>query len=994
MPRLEVTFKPEFKDARGESVKNQIQTSLGIKVDSVHTIDTYQLDVNMSPEQLKKINELIFLDPITQVSSYKPLAKEFDYIVLVGFLPGVKDNVGRTSQEAIEDLLKIKFKENESVYTSVQYLIKGKITAEDCERIAKELLANDMIQRWQIFSKDGWNLDIGIGEIIPKVSLQHKPQVKELALDVSDNDLMKLSRERCLALNLEEMKTIQSYYKNSKIIEDRKKVGLSEKATDIEIEVVAQTQSDHCKHKSFAGLFDYTDFSTGKKERVDNLFKSFIKRSTEEISAEKDWVISTLWDNAGVMDFDGKNAISIKSETHNSPSNMEAYGGAITGIVGVYRDPMGTSKGSKIIAGTYGFCVGSQFYDGELKPRLHPRRLLEGVRLGVEHGGNKSGIPTPFGSVLFDDSYLGKCLVYVGAFGIMPREINGKPTHKKTTKPGQLIIMCGGRIGKDGIHGVTASSEEYHEGIPTGHVQIGDPYTQKKMHDFLIEVRDSDIIEFIQDCGGGGVSSAIGETASYSNGCIVHLDKMPLKYDGLDPWEIFISESQERMVIAIEPENKEIFFDLAKKHDVEATVVGEYNDLGYLNLTFGGKTVAYVTMDFLHAGFPQWAFDAEWTSPEMRGLFEPVLDEPKDHNQLLRDILARPNIVTREELIRQYDHEVQGTSVIKPLCGRNADVMNNACVLRPILDSNKGISISATIPSKYSRIDTYYMTTYAINEAIQRIVAVGGSLKQIALIDNFCWPCIIYDPKTNPDAKYKAAQLVRSTQALYKYTKAFGTPCLSGKDSMYVDGNLLSKYGQTQKVSAIPTLQMTAVGKVEDVLKCQTLDFKSPGDSIYVVGETRDELGASEYYEMRGYLGLNVPKINSAESIKIFNTMSKAIENGVVSSVSGIYRGGFGVALSQSAFAGELGVEVDLSKVKTDLCRNDKIIYSETGSRFIVSVSPKNKAKFEQILEGIPFSEVGKVCSHQNLIIRGVRGQEIVNANVLDLKKSWQTPYK
>lgn len=993
MPRLEVSFKPEFKDVRGDSVRYHIKHDLGIEVDSVRTIDTFQIDVSLSTEQLKKIQDFVFTDPVIQDSSYQPLAKEFDFVILVGFLPGVKDNVGRSAQEAIEDILKIKFKEGEAVYTSVQYLIKGKISKQECERVAKELLANDMIQRWQIFSKSEWKAD-GIGEIIPKVSLKHVPQVEKIDMNVSNEELMRISKERCLAMDLEEMRTIQAYYKEPKIIEDRKKVGLNEKATDIEVEVIAQTQSDHCKHKSFAGLFNYTDFSTGKNEKFDNLFKSFIKKSTEEISDEKDWVISTLWDNAGVMDFDGKNAISIKSETHNSPSNMEAYGGSITGIVGVYRDPMGTGKGSKIIAGTYGFCVASQFYDGELRPRLHPRRLLEGVRLGVEHGGNKSGIPTPFGNVLFDDDYLGKCLVYVGAFGIMPREINGKLTHKKTTKAGQLIIMCGGRIGKDGIHGVTASSEEYHEGIPAGHVQIGDPYTQKKMHDFLIEVRDADIIEFIQDCGGGGVSSAIGETASYSDGCVVWLDKMPLKYSGLDPWEIFISESQERMIVAIEPKNKELFFELAKKHAVLATVVGEYTNNGYLNLMYDGKTVAYVTMDFLHAGFPQWKFDAHWTPPELRGLFEPVLSEPTDHNQLLKDMLARPNISSREELIRQYDHEVQGGSVIKHLGGKNADVMNSACVLRPILTHNKGVSITATIPSKYSRIDTYHMTAYAINEAIQRTIAVGGNLKQIALIDNFCWPCIIYDPNTNPDAKYKAAQLVRSTQALYKYAKEFGTPCLSGKDSMYVDGNLPSKYGQIQKVSAAPSLQITAVGKIEDVMKCQTLDFKKPNDIIYIVGETKDELGASEYYELRGHLGLNVPTINSAESIKIFNAMSKVIESGIPSSVHGIYRGGFGVSIAQASFAGELGAEVDLSKIPTKLTRNDKLLYSETGSRFVVSVSQENKSKFEQIMNTIPFAEIGRVCAHQNLIIKGVDGQEIINSNILDLKKIWQTDYK
>ncbi|MCP4648365.1 MAG: phosphoribosylformylglycinamidine synthase, partial [bacterium] len=440
-----------------------------------------------------------------------------------------------------------------------------------------------------------------------------------------------------------------------------------------------------------------------------------------KLKEQKDWVKSVLWDNAGVGSFDDEHNYVITGETHNSPSNMEAYGGSITGIVGIYRDPMGTGKGSKLILGMYGYCVGPRDYDGELTPHLHPRRLLDGIIEGVRDGGNKSGIPTPYGLLLFDESYLGKCLVFVTAMGIMPSRLEGKPSHEKATSPGDLIIMSGGRVGKDGIHGVTAASETYSEHTPAGHVQIGDPYTQKKMHDFLLQIRDEGLITFITDNGGGGLSSSIGESALFSNGCLVDMEKIPLKYAGLDQWEIWISESQERMTIAVKPEHLDRFMELSEKHAVESTVIGEYNDSGYLQLNYNGKTCAYIRMDLLEADFPQWEFEAEWTPPHIRGLIEPVQGEPDDHGTLLHAVLSRPNICARNWISRQYDHEVQGGSVIKPLVGKQLDIPSDAAVVRPVLDSHRGIAFSQAIIPFYSKIDTYNMTAATIDEAFRKI---------------------------------------------------------------------------------------------------------------------------------------------------------------------------------------------------------------------------------------------------------------------------------
>ncbi len=417
---------------------------------------------------------------------------------------------------------------------------------------------------------------------MPKVTLNHEPRVTAIAIG-SDEELKEISLERNLALQSSDIPVIREYFLRPDVLAERKKVGL-DLPTDVELEYISQARSDHCNHNTFQGLFHYHDISTGERTVVNSLFKTCIEAPTLEMQEKKDWVLSVLWDNAGVARFDDAHSYVITGETHNSPSNMEAYGGSLTGIVGIYRDPMGTGKGAKLILGMYGYCVGHRDYNGELNPHLHPRRLLDGVIEGVKDGGNKSGVPTPFGQVLFDDGYMGKCLVFVTALGIMPSLIQDEASHLKRTSPGELIVMSGGRVGKDGIHGVTAASETFTEHTPAGHVQIGDPYTQKKMHDFLIQARDEGLMAYITDNGGGGLSSSIGESARFSNGCHVDLDRVPLKYDGLDQWEIWISESQERMTIAVRPEHIDRFMALSEEHAVESTVIGEYNDSGYLRL--------------------------------------------------------------------------------------------------------------------------------------------------------------------------------------------------------------------------------------------------------------------------------------------------------------------------------------------------------------------------------------------------------------------------
>jgi phosphoribosylformylglycinamidine synthase len=991
--RLEIALKDHLVDAEGESLRQKAQAYFGVAIDRIRTVNVLTLDVELTSAQREAIRQEIFTNPVTQVSSYRPLPVEADWIIWVGFRPGVRDNPGATAVEAIEDLLGVRLAPGEAVYTSKRYCLSGRqLVRQAVEKIAGELLANDIIQHWRIWSRLEWQPDEGTGIIIPKVRLDHAPTVTVIPVD-SDATLKRISDERHLALNPNDIPVIRAYFSDPRVRVARAKVGLSD-PTDVEIETISQARSDHCNHNTFRGLFRYREAGGGRCEDVNNLFQTCIEAPTLALAAQKPWVVSVLWDNAGVGRLDDEHYYVITGETHNSPSNMEAYGGAITGIVGVYRDPLGTGKGSKLVMGGYGFCVGPRDYAGPLRPRLHPRRLLDGVIEGVRDGGNKSGIPTAFGQVLFHPGYMGKCLVFVTAVGVMPARIGGQPADQKQTTPGDLLIMCGGRVGKDGIHGVTASSEVFSAHTPAGHVQIGDPYTQKKMHDFLLEARDAGLIRFITDNGGGGLSSSVGESARFSNGAEVTLEKVPLKYEGLDQWEIWVSESQERMTVAVRPDEADAFLALSRKHAVESTVIGRYTDSGKLHLTYNGKTCAYVDMDFLKSGFPQWEFEAEWIAPEQRGLFEPVVKCPSEIGRLLLDLLKRPNICSTEWIIRQYDHEVQGTSVVKPLTGAERDVNSDAAVLRPLLGSRRGLAFAQALLPSYSAIDAYHMAACSIDEAVRRVLAVGADWTHIGGVDNFCWPSIQYDAQSNPDGKFKAAQLVRACWALRDMCLAYGIPLLSGKDSMYVDGHLMGPYGETHKVSALETLQFATISVIPDISGCVSMDCKMAGDLVYVAGLTHDELGGSEYYDHLGYVGLNVPRVRSRDFMALYQAIGRAISGGLVASAHGVYRGGLGVHLAMVAMGGGLGMRIDLRQVPAaGVHRNDVLLFSESAGRFILTIDPRHRAEFEAGFAGLPCACIGAVTREPLVEMGGLEGDTALALAVSDLKAAWKKPF-
>ena len=978
--RIETGYLPEFVDPAGDAVLRRIKSDFGIvSAKSVRVLDVYIIDADLPEADLQRIGKDLLCDPINQCFSVdKPLFSlpKSSLAIAVSFRPGVKDNVGGTAREAIEELLGKKL--TGAVYTSKHYLIAGKVDKPSAEKVARDFLANELIQRFEVktaqeFGKGGFASDI------PRVGAAGGGKVSEIDLNVPDKRLIEISRERLLALSLEEMKKIKSYYLDSAVSEERRKIGLPQMPTDVELEVLGQTWSEHCKHKIFNAKITIT---TGRKKKVvDSIFKTYIKGATHRLASKKKWLLSVFSDNAGIFEFVPGWNVAMKVETHNSPSALDPYGGALTGILGVNRDILGCGMGARPIFNTDVFCFADPAYKGEVPPRLfHPRRVLEGVRAGVAAGGNASGIPTVNGSLYFDDRYLGKPLVYCGTGGIMPDIVAGKKSHEKRVVPGDRIFMVGGRIGKDGIHGATFSSQELNEGSPVSAVQLGDPYTQKKMQDFLLEARDLGLYNAITDDGAGGLSSSIGEMAEMSGGCSVHLDRAPLKYLGLDPWEIFVSESQERMTLAVPPAKAGEFVSLARLRDVEVSDLGEFNSSGFLRVLYGARIVAFLSMQFLHKGVPQLLLEAEQRTPK---LSEPVLAEHQNLGGVLLSLLSRPNICSKEYIIRQYDHEVQGSSVIKPLCGLKADGPSDAGVVAPLLGRAEGLVVSNGICARYSDIDAYQMAANAVDEAVRNYVSAGGCLDRLALLDNFCWCDPVQSPD-NIDGKHRLAQLVSACQGLYDACLAYGAPLISGKDSMKND----YKAGKW-RISVPPTLLISAVGKTDDVSLSQTTDFKSAGDAIYVLGDTRAELGASEYYAMHNATGTAVPRVDFRKNFALYRKLEIAIKRGVLSSCHDCSDGGLAVALSECCIGGRLGAVVAFAQGKyAGKLTPAQLLFSESAGRFVVSVKKKNEKALRAIMRGMACERIGEVKGE--LFSISVRDQVAVSVPVEGLTSAWK----
>ena len=981
---LVVSPLPGIRDARGEALLRGLLQDSHCPVERVRTASLYTFRSSLAVQQLEAARQVLFTDGVVEESrwdSRPPVPCR--WIVQVGMLPGVTDNVGRTASRALDDMLGRPL--DGDVYASTLYLLEGDLDYGEVDRLVRDFMANPLVHQWRITSVDDWRDGPQAFLPPPVAGADRAPRVNSVPLDIDDDALLRLSQEGLLALNLAEMKAIQAYFGDPQRRAHRQDYGIGPAPTDVELETLAQTWSEHCKHKIFQSTIEYED-EHETRTTIRSLFRSYIVGATEEIGQRVDWLRSVFHDNAGVISFNDEWNLVMKVETHNTPSALDPYGGAITGILGVNRDPFGTGMGCRLLFNTDVLCFAPPDYSQPLPGRLlHPRRIFEGVHRGIKDGANQSGIPDVNGAVVFDERFSGKPLVFCGTGGLMPARIGGKPSHLKEARTGDYVVMVGGRIGKDGIHGATFSSVELDETSPASAVQIGDAITQKNMFDMLLEARDQRLYRCITDNGAGGLSSSVGEMARFSNGCELYLERAPLKYPGLDPWEILVSESQERMTLSVAPSQLERFMALAARREVDATVLGTFTNTGLFHVRYDGETVALLEMEFLHEGLPEMRLQARWQPPRFD---EPDFACPANLTDSLLQLLGRFNICSKEWVIRQYDHEVQGASVVKPLVGAHNDGPSDAAVLRPLPESMEGVIVANGICPRYSDIDTYHMAANAIDEAIRNIIAVGGRLGHIAGLDNFCWPDPVLGPGT-PDGPYKLAQLVRANQALYDCCTAYDVPCISGKDSMKNDYQV----GEV-RISVPPTLLFSVMARMPDVGQAVTMDAKQAGDLVFVLGETKDELGGSEYYAMHGAVGNRVPRVDTQAARSLYEALADAMATGLVNACHDCSDGGFAVAAAEMAFAGDLGMSLDLRSMPraAGVTRNDTLLFSETASRFVVTVPAAHGEAFRQTMPAGACGEIGVVHEGPEFAVTGLRGEVAIASSIHKLKDAWQNP--
>ena len=911
----------------------------------------------ISENELERAARDVLVDPVVEIHTIRPAGARWvgpGRVVHVMPKPGVTDP---EAESALALLRNLEFAVS-NVRTIRTYRIDG--PAASMPGLISRVLANDAVE-------------LAVEGELPFDQLGGGQPYRFERIDVpiralSDLELVSLSRAGQLALGLAEMKTIQRHFAE-----------LGRDPTDCELETLAQTWSEHCSHKTLRGRIAF------EGRTIDNLLKQTIFRATHELAC--DWLVSVFSDNAGVVRFDDGHDVCFKVETHNHPSAIDPYGGANTGLGGVIRDALGTGLGAKPICNTDVFCVAQPDLAPEKVPAgvLHPKRVLKGVVAGVRDYGNRMGIPTVNGALAVDPGYLANPLVFCGTVGVLPRGMT-----EKRVVPGDRIVAIGGRTGRDGIHGATFSSAELtaeSDAVSGGAVQIGNAITEKIVLDVIIQARDRHLFHSITDCGAGGFSSAVGEMGA-ELGASVDLDHAPLKYQGLSYTEIWISEAQERMVLAVPPEKWRELKELCDSEGVEATDLGEFVDSGRLTLRYQGQQVADLSMGFLHEGRPAVVRKATWTPPDER----PVqLSARRDFTDDLVALLAHWDVCSKEWIIRQYDHEVQGRTVIRPLVGVDDDGPGDAAVILPVRGSTRGLAVGCGLNPRYGKIDPYRMAACVIDEAIRNCVAVGADPERIALLDNFCWG--------NTERPETLGTLVLAAEASRDAAIAYGTPFISGKDSLY------NEYTHEGRSLAIPpTLLISAIGQVPDVRQCVTMDFKEPGNLILLLGLTRLELGGSIWADAFQPGAGRVPRVDLALGRRMFAALHAAIRRGLVRSCHDLSEGGLAVALAEMALAGGLGADVTLRSVprEDDAAFDVVLLFSESPTRFLLEVSPECLDELSGVFSGLPLGQLGVVTASApdrgaaaaRLIVRGLDQSVVLNATVADLKDDWQRPLR
>jgi phosphoribosylformylglycinamidine synthase subunit PurSL len=966
----EVVIRPgeDQPDREAERVLQEAESFQAPSIHEIQSARSFLLQTDGDRTAVERAAARLLVDPVVETWEVcpvsaglkKPSAAASTRAINVMFKPGVTDNVGQSAMAALIDLgLPV-----DAVSTCRKYWINADAVEPDLQKLARRVLANDAIEQvvWGPLALE--RLSLGSTYRFQLVTIPIR--------GMSDSELTDLSRRGQLYLSLREMQTIREHF-----------AGEKRDPTDIELETIAQTWSEHCSHKTLGGRVHYRDET--REMQFENLLKETIFAATREIRerlGKADWCVSVFKDNAGVIKFDDANCVCFKVETHNHPSALEPYGGANTGLGGVIRDPLGTGLGARPVCNTDVFCFAPPDtpYDTLPPGILHPRTVAKGVVAGVRDYGNRMGIPTVNGAIYFDPRYLGNPLVYCGNVALIPAD-----KVEKRMRPGDLIVAVGGRTGRDGIHGATFSSGELtHESETTsgGAVQIGNAVTEKMLADVLLEARDRGLFTAVTDCGAGGFSSAVGEMGA-ETGAEVWLDRVPLKYSGLSYTEIWISEAQERMIVAVRPENWEPFDALCRAEGVEATVLGRFTDTGRLVLKYREEQVGDLPMAFLHDGRPPVVREATYTPPAARPLQIPRKARFDDD---LKAILGSLNVCSKEWVIRQYDHEVQSGSVIKPLVGVHSDGPSDAAIVRPDLRSMRGVVIACGMNPRYGDFDPYWMAASAIDEAVRNCVAVGADPARIAILDNFCWG--------NTERPEVLGSLVRASLACRDVAVAWSTPFISGKDSLNNEFSYVDSAGRRQTVSIPPSLLISALGQIDDVTKAVTMDAKKAGNLIYLVGSTKNELGGSHFAMVNNLDGGDVPQVDLQLALQIFRAVHQAISRGLARSCHDLSEGGLAVAAAEMAFAGGLGMDLDLAPLRSHSGIEDPavLLFSESNTRFLVEVPPRQHKEFEALFAELPLARLGTISARTRLLVGDSPQRTLIDSPLADLRHAWKSP--
>lgn len=941
----------------------------------------------------KDVLASVFCDPIIECliagpadEPAQPAETESPAVVVeVSFRPGVTDNPAKSAEEALAIV-----GHPARIGSGKLFFLYGELTLAAAEAFAADSLANPLIENITVEPYPAFQARDRFADAAPlEVKLSAAATVEQIDLNQPIDALVTLSDARFLALSAEELRCIQAHY-----------TSLGRAPSDVELEVIAQTWSEHCKHKIFAATIDYREAADAPgpalgDQTIRSLYKTYVKGATERARDERgiDWLVSVFSDNAGVVRFDQQVDLCIKVETHNSPSALDPYGGALTGILGVNRDILGCGMGARPIANTNVFCLADPVLPrpGEeaMMPAAlkAPRHILDGVHQGVEDGGNKSGIPTVNGAIFFDPDYAGKPLVFVGTVGVLPPTLpDGREGAAKYTQAGDRVVMVGGAIGADGIHGATFSSLALDETPPATAVQIGDPLTQKRVSDFLLEARDLGLYSGLTDNGAGGLSSSVGEMATITGGARIDLALCPVKYPGLKPYELMISESQERMTLSVPPAQVPALLALAERRGVLATDIGALTDEGVLSVWYGAQEVAQLDLDFLHEGLPPMQLAARWDGPRARKPWSPStqltddrLVAPDLKTALLR-LLTSPNIASKEPWVRRYDHEVQAATHVKPFVGPEADGPGDCGViwLSPHGGApDSAVAVGCGLAPRLSYVDPYLMAQCAVDEAIRNVVVSGADIDRCCLLDNFCWPDPVQSSKT-PDGTRKLAELVRACAGLHEICTSYGTPLVSGKDSMKNDYRGQIGLGEALVISVPPTLMVTAMAQVT-MGTAVTSDFKAAGDVLYLLGGLGGGLAGGEWaHQSRLGSDLSAPTLDLARNLALYRTYRDVVRARLLRSGHDVSDGGWLIAVAEGCIGGRLGAALEGQYT-------DEALFNEAPGRFVVSVAPEHINAFETALAAHNPMRLGVVTADNTLALMGTLW------SISSLTAAWKT---